>query len=473
MQIKRDPDGNVTKYKARLCACGYSQEKGIDYHGVFSPVVKPESLRTLLTVAAKRQMIVHQMDVVSAFLNGTRQEEIFMKQPPGFIKEPSLVCRLKKNLYGLKQAPRTWHLTIEPVLKSLGFKPATADPCLYIRHVSNSLSLIGLHVDDLAIACDNPEDLNDIKKQLTKSFQMTDNGELQNLLGIKVRRDLTKKAFFLSSELKTKEIINDFLDPQHVNTQSSSPISSLDISCADSPYPDSEEWIAMQQIPYRQCVGQLINLCRTTRPDISFATTCVSRYMHNPGRPHWNAVQKILAYLKNTPNLELKLDGNDPLILMGYSDSDWAGDKDTSKSTTGYVFSLGSSPISWTSKTQKTVATSSTYAEYIAQYHTATEAIWLRQLLKDLHILQDDAPTSLQTDNLSSISICNLTAVTPRNKHFDTKFHYIRELINNKSITIQHCSGSSNPADPFTKPQSKTGMRTMRERLGLHNCVNS
>ena len=166
-RLKTDESGNVTRYKARLCACGYNQVAGIDYKEIFSPVVRTESFRMFLALVAGRDMDCIQMDVVTAFLNGSVEEDVYMRQPPGYEDPacPDHVCRIIKNLYGLKQAPRVWHKTIDPFLKSLGFQPLAADPCLYYQWTDGKLSLISLYVDDLAIASDSPSTIAHIDRK--------------------------------------------------------------------------------------------------------------------------------------------------------------------------------------------------------------------------------------------------------------------------------------------------------------------
>jgi transposase InsO family protein len=259
-RIKRDADGNITRYKARLCACGYSQKAGIDYKDIFSPVVRSESFRLFLGIVAGRDMECIQMDVVTAFLNGSLKEEVYMRQPPGYITKdcPDKVCKITKNLYGLKQAPKVWHDTIDPFLKSIGFQSLNADPCLYFKRNDGNLSLISLYVDDLAIASDSADEITEIKEKLMKKFQMTDDGEIDYILGMEIRRDRSKREIYISSRNKIDEILKDF----NMSTcfPASTPMDCVTVSAADCPSPNSEEWNHMQNVPYRSCVGKLTHL---------------------------------------------------------------------------------------------------------------------------------------------------------------------------------------------------------------------
>jgi hypothetical protein len=194
-KVKRDPDGNITKHKARLVACGYTQKKGIDYDETYSPVARADSLRFFLSICAALGIQPHKMDVTGAFLYGIPNEQLFMHQPDGYTdtKHPTWVWKLLKSLYGLKQAPRIWHNTIDPHLQSLGF-----DPCIYVRwNTDRNFSLIFLHVDDLLIHPGIGDCLATIKQSLTDKFAMTDDGPADHVLGfVWIRQNDEKKCHF-------------------------------------------------------------------------------------------------------------------------------------------------------------------------------------------------------------------------------------------------------------------------------------
>jgi hypothetical protein len=254
------------------------------------------------------------------------------------------------------------------------------------------------------------------------------------------------------------------------------------LSIKDCPEVNSDEWLSLQNIPYRQCVGRLTYLMRTSRPDISFAVSVVNRFLHNPGTAHWNAVKRILRYLKGTLDYELKIAPLDftnqsPfcdrsssttfLKLTGNVDADWGGENDTFKSTSGYCFFLGSSLISWSAKAQSTTATSSTYAEYIAAYHATAECIWIRSLLTELQLLDSTSATQIYCDNEPAIKIAQFHMITPRSKHFDTKYHFVREQVEQNVIQLTHCPGKDNVADLLTKPLSKNKFGLYSKQLSL------
>lgn len=467
--IKKDIDGKLIKYKARLCACGYSQMEGIDYKEIYSPVARIESLRFFLSLSIYFSNKIHKMDVTGAFLNGELEEEIYMQQPQGYTNKehPDWVCKLHKNLYGLKQAPHVWHKTITPFLNSLGFNSIEADPCIFLKTDNDSRSIIYLHVDDILISASQDNSIQHIKQSLNNKFQMTDDGEAESILGIKIRHNHNKRSIHLSQEQAIIDILKDYNMLNCI--PSSTPMEALTISTSDCPTIGSNEWHDMQRTPYRECVGKLTYLSRITRPDISFAVSVVNRFLHNPGHRHWNAVKRILRYLKGTLHYELTLT---PLqassSYYGYTDADWGGNADNAKSTSGYAFFLGNALISWSSKAQTTTATSSTYAEYIAAYHATLECLWGRCFLNGLQMLSPKSPTILFCDSQPTITLSKHHMITPRTKHFDTKYHYLREQVEKGSIELKHCSGKDNIADLFTKPLPKLRFSKLVEKLGLH-----
>jgi len=216
---------------------------------------------------------------------------------------------------------------------------------------------------------------------------------------------------------------------------------------------------------------------------MAFSVSVVNRFLHNPGRAHWNAVKRILRYLKGTHNYELKIapfsfattastadrtsriEGK--LRLTGNTDADWGGNLDTFKSTSGYGFFLGAGLISWSSKAPSPTATSSTYAEYIAAYHATAECLWIQSFLKELDLFQPTNPNTLYCDNEASIKIAQYHMVTPRSKHFDTKYHFVREQVANGNINLTFCPGKDNVADIFTKPLPRIKFSRYCLELGL------
>ena len=185
-RVKYDGNGNVKCFKGRLVAQGFSQRHGVDYGEVFSPVAHLSSIRVLLAFAAENKLQIHQMDVVSAFLNGELKEEIYMRQPPGYeLKgKEELVCKLRKSIYGLKQSPRCWNEKLCNHLKSLGFKESGADSCVFIQSGGKGMKIIAVYVDDLILIAKTLAEVEQMKEGLSETFKMKDMGQLRYCLGI-------------------------------------------------------------------------------------------------------------------------------------------------------------------------------------------------------------------------------------------------------------------------------------------------
>ena len=332
---KLGADGNIERFKARLVAKGFTQTYGIDYNETFAPVAKLQSLRLLLAIAAIEDLEVHQMDVKSAFLMGELEEEIYMDQPEGF-EEGDQVCRLKKSLYGLKQSPRVWNYKLHDFFTTNRFTQTNADHSIYINKSNDAM--IGIWVDDLIIVGRNLNIINDLKKKLNDTFEMKDLKDLTYFLGIQVKRDRSRKTLHLNQTQYIEKILSKFgmEDYKPVGTP-------METSVKLTKPQDNEE--LFEAWKYQSAVGSLMYGMLGTRPDIAFVVSAVSRYNNNPTKRHWTIVKRVLRYLKGSHNFGITYEESKP-YLIGYCDSDWGGDLDTRKSTTGYVFLYGNGAIS-------------------------------------------------------------------------------------------------------------------------------
>jgi len=202
--------------------------------------------------------------------------------------------------------------------------------------------------------------------------------------------------------------------------------------------------------PYQSLIGSLLYLSNCTRPDITFAVNKLSSYNANPTELHWKCAKRILNYLKKTKDYGTRFTKSTYFEINGYSDADWANDLDTRRSTTGYLISINLNPVSWNSKRQSTVATSTAEAEYMAIYETIREVLWIKKLLNDLKI--DEFKINVLCDNQSAIHLSKNPIMHQRTKHIDIKYHYIRECIQQHDIIIKHIESQMMTADIFTKP---------------------
>jgi transposase InsO family protein len=426
-------DGSLDKHKARLVAKGYAQKEGVDYTKTFSPTTKWGTIRTLFSLATQKGWKIHHMDVKTSFLNGDLKEDVYMTQPEGFtVKgQEQKVCKLVKYLYGLKQAPRAWYEKLTEHLLKLNYKHFNLDDAtLFVKKVGKSVVYLVVYVDDLLITGNNDDYIASIKKELKKVFDMTDLGLLHYYLGIEVTQN--PNFIFISQKKYIGELLCRF-GMQDCNPVSTPMEQNLKISSNEgNDFEDATK--------YRQLVGSLIYLT-TTRPDITFAVGILSRFMHQPCEGHWVAAKRVLKYLKGTHTFGLKYSKVSDFHLIGYSDSDFDGDKEHGVSTSGYLMCLGSTTVTWRSRKQSVLVDSTTEAEYVATTQATKEIVWLRKILEDLQEKQLTS-TPLLVDNTSTIQLAKNPIFHDRTKHINTKYHLIRHHVEAKTIHLRHCSTS-------------------------------
>jgi len=203
-----------------------------------------------------------------------------------------------------------------------------------------------------------------------------------------------------------------------------------------------------------------------TRPDLMYAVSLVSRFMESPTEVHHQAVKKILRYLKGTVNYGLFYKKSEINVLVGFSDSDYAGDLDDHKSTSGYVFLLSGAAVSWSSKKQPVVTLSTTEAEFIAAAACACQGIWLRRILEEVKCTQL-GPLMLFCDNSSAIKLSKNPVLHGRSKHIDVRFHFLRDLAKEGAVELCYCKSDEQIADIFTKPLKVDSFLKLRALLGM------
>ena len=456
-KTKHDSNGNVSRHKARLVAKGYAQMQGIDYDETFAPVAKMATLRTILAVGAARRWVLHHMDVKNAFLHGNLEEEVYMCQPPGFEDKnhPEYVCKLKKALYGLKQAPRAWHKELSESLKNLAFKMSKADPSLYVKRKNDCIVVILIYVDDLIIGGDSMDEIRNLKKNLEMQFHMKDLGDLRYFLGI---------------EMIKSEIGIYMLQKQYTTTMLKKYGM---LECKPIGVPVDKNYKLRADLGakiedvnmYRSMVGSLIYLT-ITRPDLSYRVGLVSQFMQQPAKSHFDCIRRILRYVKATQNYGLFYRADLDLKLEGYTDADWAGSQTNRSSTSGYIFTLRSAGISWSSKKQAIVALSSTEAEYRGTAIATCEEVWIRRLLADLGEYIDGAVT-IWCDNMSSIQLAKNPVFHARTKHIEVHYHFVREKVIEGEVDLMYVNTNQQVVDILTKALSIEKHTQFRDMMGV------
>nr|KAJ0190686.1 hypothetical protein LSAT_V11C800401250 [Lactuca sativa] len=349
---------------ARLVIQGFRQKEGIDFFDTYAPVARISTIRLLLALAAIHNLVIHQMDVKTTFLNGDLDEEIYMKQTEGFVMPGNehKVCKLKKSLYGLKQAPKQWHQKFGDVVLSNGFALNQADKCVYSKFdTSGKGVMICLYVDDMLIFGTDLEEVDKTKKFLSSSFDMKDMGEAENCSPVSTPIDPSLKLL----------------------PNKGSPVS---------------------QLEYSRTIGCLMYSMISTRPDIAYDVGRISRYTSNPSSHHWQDVTRVFKYLKGTINYGLTYNGY-PSLLEGYSDASWINNLEDHSSTSGWVFLLGGGTISWASKKHTCITNSTMESEFVALYAAGKEAEWLRNLIYEIPLWPKSISIiSIRCDNAATLA---------------------------------------------------------------------
>ena len=438
---KTNAQGETTRFKSRWVCKGFQQKYGLDYLDTWANTIRPSIYRALFGIASSLGLFIYQWDIKLAFIHSPIDEVIYVEQPTGFSQNNGLVCKLNKALYGLKQAPRAWQQFLSKVLVKLGFKNLSdIDPSLYIR----GSIIIGTHVDDLLVLLKNSQEAVFLRKELERELQVQDLGEISYYLGIEVLRNpqalvLTQRGFIKKNLARFN--LEDLIEAP-------TPMSQGIILEANREKASLETTRL-----YQQQIGSLMYLMTQTRPDIAYPLGHLARYMSNPNKTHFIALNRLWGYLKRTINYGLfyHTQPKTNTRLVGYCDADWGGDRDIRKSTTGYLFLIGGTPVSWASKLQKTVALSTCEAEYMALREAIKEQAYLKIIFNLLPILSPHFDNRIYTDSQSAIDLARNPIFHQRTKHIDIQYHYIRESILEKRTDLYHVPTEQQLADSFTK----------------------
>ncbi|TFY63604.1 hypothetical protein EVJ58_g3163 [Rhodofomes roseus] len=468
--LKRGPDGSIQRYKARLVAQGFSQIPGLDYDDTFSPTVRLDTLRVILHLAAVHGWCRAQDDVTGAFLHSKLHHVVYMRQPPGFDDGTGRVCRLLLSLYGLKQASREWNKLMTAKLRTVNLLPLDADAAVFMRRAADNgvFSIIAVHVDNMLSFSENPDELARIRHHLHDLFEMKEE-DANWLMGFEIIDYPDSHTVAISHRQYIETVIKRFR--MDGCTPVSTPMEKgLILDKYEGPFtPEEEE--RMRRTPYRALIGALTWISLISRPDIAFATTYLAQFNSNPGPEHWEAAQRILAYLAGTLDHVLLLggEGEDVTRLIGWSDADHGRDIVDRRSVSAYVWQIGNASVSWSSKKQQTVAISSTESEYMAMTHSSKHGIWLRRLLIELNELvsESEIATPIFVDNKSSIDLSKEARFHARTKHIDVQHHFIRERVEDGTFVVMHVPSHLNIADGLTKPLDRVSFEIFVDALGL------
>ncbi|KAK1553149.1 hypothetical protein Q3G72_029697 [Acer saccharum] len=454
---KSDEDGNIVLNKARLVAQGYSQIEGIDFEETFAPVARLESIRLLLSISCVHKFKLHQMDVKSAFLNGFLQEEVFVEQPKGFVDahHPNHVYRLKKALYGLKQAPRAWYERLTQFLVDNNYTRGSVDKTLFIKRDNDELFIAQIYVDDIVFGSTNNTKVQQFVDVMSLEFEMSLVGELSYFLGLQIRQ--MHDGIFITQAKYAKNLVKKFglEKAKHCDTPMSTTLKLSKDASGKS----------VEQTLYRGMIGSLLYLT-ASRPNISFSVGVCARYQADPKESHLSCVKRIIRYVNGTSNYGIWYSFDTNASLVGFSDADWAGNCDDRKSTSGGCFFLGNNLVSWFCKKQNSISLSTAEAEYIAVGNGCTQLLWMKQMLVDYGFNQ--GTLTLFCDNMSAINISKNQVQHSRTKHIDIRHHFIRELVENKCIVLEHVAPVDQRRSPAQIAQWRAAGRALVWTSAVH-----
>ncbi|SOV08274.1 uncharacterized protein UDID_17337 [Ustilago sp. UG-2017a] len=457
LRLKLDADGIPVRHKARLVARGFTQREGIDFEETFAPVAPLSAIRALLSLAVERNWEVHQLDITMAYLNSTLNHVIYMKPPEGAKVPKGKAYRVIKGLYGLKQSGREWNMEFDKFLRRSNFHRLDCAPCIYTRGEGDNFAIVVIYVDDTLIIAPTLETVRRIKEEIGQRWRMEDGGNVSHFLGIKITRNREAKTMDLEQTSYIKQLLDEHLDKRR--RKSSVPLQ-------DIPVPETAASMAERK-EYPQIVGKLLWLSNGTRPDISQAVGVLARYMTQPSREHYNAAQKVLQYLDHTRDIHLQYGGDKQQdFLMAHSDANWASDATAQrKSSSGSAVFVCGNLVAWKSALQRCTALSAVEAEFVAATEAAREILFFKHLFKTVGV--DVGTPTIFSDNTGTIQVSKDPAQHWKLKHIDTKYHFIRDNVQDGKVKIKYISTADNLADLFTKPVGKATLQRARRGLGL------
>ena len=360
----------------------------------------------------------------------------------------------------MKQAPRVWNEKFNSFIIKFGLTRSTSDPCLYYRLQEGEITFVLIYVDDGLVCSNKKSVLSEIISFLSKEFKIR-TMPADRFLGLDISRNRESKELFISQPHYVAKILEKFrMNNCNPRTVPADPNSRL--SASMSPKTESDRAV-MKKVPYRQAVGSLMYLMVMTRPDIAFALSQAAQHCENPGMPHWKAVKGIMAYLAGPTDYGLRFSEGS---LIGYSDSDYAGDVDKRRSTTGYVFFNHGGLVTWASRRQECTAQSVTEAEFVAACEASKEAVWLTSLSEELR-LKPAGPIPLYMDNQSAIRLVMNPVYHSRTKHIDVKLFFIRDQQEEGKIDVKYVGTINQLADFLTKPLAAPRFHFLRQAVGI------
>nr|GEU73229.1 zinc finger, CCHC-type [Tanacetum cinerariifolium] len=383
---------------------------GINYFDTYAPVARISTIRLLIAMASIHNLIIHQMDVKTAFLNEELEEE----------------------------APKQWHQKFDKIVLSNGYLLNQADKCVYSKFDAFGKGvIICLYVDDMLIFGTDQVQVDLTKEFLSSWFSMKDMRDANVIFGIRIKHE--SNGISISQSHYIEKVLKKF------NYSDCTTISTPLDTC-EKLMPN--RGLTVSQLKYSRVIGCLMYAITCTRPDIAFTVGKLSRYTSNPRTQHWQAIQRVLKYLKKTMDYRLIYSGY-PSVVEGYTDASWISNTEDNSSTSGWVFLLGGGAISWAYKKQTCITGSTMEYEFVALAAVGKEAEWLKNLLLEISLwVKRMAPISIRCDSAATLAKAYIQMYSVKSRHLGVRHSMIRELITN---TIEFVRSQQNLADHLMK----------------------
>ena len=438
--VQRDTQGNLLRRRARKVGRGFNQEYGKTYEETYSQMARSETWPILLTLAVQYNWHVRQLDVVAAYLNAPLIHEVYVQDTNEVGQKE--YWRLHKALYGLKQAGHEWYNTLRNIMTKSGLRQSIGDPGVFYKEGL----IIATHVDDMAAFAPKTNSLDKIEAKIECHVELEKLGIPTKLLGMELTWGPNNAWVKLTQMTAIGNLKKEF------GITTTIPTKSLPLNANDYAKTQEETTPELQK-KYQSLVGSLLYIARHTRPELSLHINLLGRRTSKPSRQHFQTGMRILRYLSSssTDGISLRKESleatkEENINIQGYADASYGGEKSLSQS--GSIIKLNTQVVSWTSRRQETTAQSITEAEYIACSETAKDLRWIQQFLEELGM----TPTiKLYTDNEAAIKLTKTQTFHRRTRHVEHKWHFIREMVDRKLLSVHGIPGKENPADVLTK----------------------
>ena len=403
----------------------------------------------ILAISNEQGWVIHQLDLVGAFLNAPCDRDVYVRPAPGEThKDPktgeSMIYKLKRSLYGLSQSPAQWNDTLDATLSAFGWKRTQSDPCVYTYTDGATMVILSVYVDDFLMTGEDQNLVNNKKRELTDRFEMTDLGEVKRILGIEVKRDYEQGTLSISQGHYVATILERF------GMQDANPVSTPGYGAEISTeHPQDQLLGSDEKRLFQQMTGCILYLTQGTRFDICFAALQLSKACNNPAQVNLRAAKHVLRYLRGNPDLPITYKRGQ-FRLTAYADSSFGANPDNGRSTTGYLFFLGGGLLNFGAKSQTIVAQSTVEAEIQAISYAAREAVYISNFMGELKFKNFES-VPIHSDSTGALTVAGNAMHSQRTKHVALRYFFIRELVSRGKINLHHKRSEEQLADIATK----------------------